>query len=103
MLNRYFVRGGDASQAMIKDLGELKTLIVAPSLPSIQRSLEALKDVRMGLGTPVTPKPQQQVPEQEPVVEPVTEPEVKDATPQALNEEAESNEPEISENEVPAS
>ena len=95
-LTRYFVRGGDASQAMINELGELKTMVVAPDLPSIHRSLDALKHVRMDLESPVPQPvaPQQKTTEPEPVIEPLFDEEVKDATPQALNYEPENPETE---------
>lgn len=55
-LNRYFTSSGEATNAMSETLAELKMLEVAPSLPDINRSLEALKFYRMGLETPA-PQP----------------------------------------------
>lgn len=86
-LNRYFVRGGEASESIARELKALQTEVIAPSLPDINRSLEALKSYRMDLETPVTesrtptpditaPGAEELAPEPEPESEPL-EPESK--------------------------
>ncbi|WP_422449702.1 MULTISPECIES: uroporphyrinogen-III C-methyltransferase [unclassified Endozoicomonas] len=43
-LSRYFMLGGDVSNQLAKELTELEGLSITPDMPTIHRSLEALKE-----------------------------------------------------------
>nr|WP_306800182.1 uroporphyrinogen-III C-methyltransferase [Endozoicomonas sp. YOMI1] len=54
-LNRYFMLGGDVSNQLASELADLEGLSITPDMPTIHRSLEALKELQSSSTIAPTP------------------------------------------------